>query len=104
VLVGVDGIARVLDFGIAKAAGRATTTREGQIKGKLAYMAPECFQVAEVDRRSDVYSSAVVLWETLTGERLFKGDTDSQTLARILADEVAPPSRISPEVSRELES
>ena len=104
VLVGVDGIARVLDFGIAKAAGRATTTREGQIKGKLAYMAPECFQVGEVDRRSDVYSSAVVLWETLTGERLFKGDTDSQTLARILADEVAPPSRISPEVSRELDA
>jgi DNA-binding LacI/PurR family transcriptional regulator len=104
VLVGVDGVTRVLDFGIAKAVGRATTTREGQIKGKLAYMAPECFQGGEVNRRSDIYASAVVLWETLTGERLFKADTDSQTLARILSDEVAPPSRLASEVSPELDA
>jgi serine/threonine-protein kinase len=104
VLVGVDGVARVLDFGIAKAAGRATTTREGQIKGKLAYMAPECFRLGDPDRKSDIYSAAVVLWETLTGERLFKADTDSQILARILSDTVGPPSRLAPEVSLELDS
>jgi serine/threonine protein kinase/ABC-type sugar transport system substrate-binding protein len=95
VLVGVDGTARVLDFGIAKAVGRAANTRQGQIKGKIAYMAPECFQSFEVNRQSDVYSAAVVLWETLTGERLFKGDTDSQTVARILSDEVPLPSQLA---------
>ncbi len=104
VLVGVDGVARVLDFGIAKAVGRATTTREGQIKGKIAYMAPECFQVRQVDRKADIYAVAVVLWETLTGERLFKADTDSQTLARILGDEVIPPSRFAEEVSSALDA
>jgi serine/threonine protein kinase/ABC-type sugar transport system substrate-binding protein len=104
VLVGVDGIARVLDFGIAKAVGRATTTRDGQVKGKLAYMAPECFQGGIVDSRSDVYSATVVLWEVLTGERLFKGETDSQTLMRVLSGEVTPPSRISAEASRELDA
>jgi serine/threonine protein kinase/ABC-type sugar transport system substrate-binding protein len=103
VLVGVDGVARVLDFGIAKAIGRATTTRNGQIKGKLGYMAPEGFQGGEVNSKYDIYSAAVVLWETLTGERLFKGDTDSQTLALVLTAEVAPPSRISSEVTRELD-
>lgn len=104
ILVGVDGVARVLDFGIAKALGRATATREGQIKGKIAYMAPECFQSGEVIRNADIYSAAVVLWETLTGERLFKADTDSQALARILANEVTPPSRLAPAVSGVLDA
>jgi serine/threonine protein kinase/ABC-type sugar transport system substrate-binding protein len=104
VLVGVDGVARVLDFGIAKAVGRAATTRDGQVKGKIAYMAPECFEFFEVNRQSDIYAASVVLWETLTGERLFKGDTDSQTVARILANEVAPPSLLASEVSPELDA
>jgi eukaryotic-like serine/threonine-protein kinase len=103
ILVGVDGVARVLDFGIAKAVGRATTTREGQIKGKIAYMAPECFKAGEVTRSADIYSAAVVLWETLAGERLFKADTDAQTLSRILSDEITPPSRRAPEVSSALD-
>src|SRR5262249_55543870 len=63
VLVGTDGVARVLDFGIAKAAARAHTTRDGQLKGKLPYMAPEQLKGDEATRRSDVYSAAVVLWE-----------------------------------------
>jgi serine/threonine-protein kinase len=69
VLVGVDGIARVLDFGIAKPAQRVhQSTRTGQLKGKLSYMAPEQFSTGAVDRRADVYSAAVLLWEALTGE------------------------------------
>ena len=60
VLVGTDGAPRVLDFGVAKAAGRLQTTREGQLKGKLAYMAPEQFE-GIATRASDVYSASVVL-------------------------------------------
>lgn len=66
VLVGADGLARLLDFGIAKGKGRLQTTRAGQLKGKVSYMAPEQILGEEPDRRSDVYAAAVVLWETLT--------------------------------------
>ncbi len=96
VLVGADGIARVLDFGIAKAAGRVQVTRDGQIKGKLAYMPPEQLSGRELTRAVDIYAGAVVMWETLTGERLFKGETESETLAKILRDDVLPPSEMVP--------
>jgi serine/threonine-protein kinase len=96
VLVGADGIARVLDFGIAKAAGRVQVTRDGQIKGKLAYMPPEQLSGREVTRAVDIFASAVVLWEALTGERLFKGETDTETLTRILHDDIPPPSAVVP--------
>ena len=94
VLVGADGISRVLDFGIAKAAGRIQVTRDGQIKGKLAYMPPEQLSGRELTRAVDIYASAVVMWETLTGERLFKGETEGETLAKILRDPVIPPSAV----------
>src|SRR3984885_9026799 len=73
ILVGVDGTARVLDFGIAKARGRAHATATGQIKGKFAYMPPEQLHGEELDRRADVYAAGVVLWESLVGGRLFLG-------------------------------
>src|SRR5262249_10094220 len=76
ILVGTDGVARVLDFGVAKAAGRVQTTREGQLKGKLAYMAPEQIHGTPVSRRTDVYASGVVLWEAITGQRLFTGENE----------------------------
>lgn len=98
VLVGADGIARVLDFGIAKAQGRIQVTRDGQIKGKLAYMPPEQLSGKELTRAVDIYASAVVMWETLTGERLFKSETEGETLAKILRDPVLPPSAIAPEL------
>jgi serine/threonine-protein kinase len=92
VIVGFDGMARILDFGIAKAAGRAHTTRDGYLKGKMAYLAPEVVNGASTDRRVDVYASAAVLWETLTGGRLFDGENDSVVLARVLEGAVPPPS------------
>jgi serine/threonine protein kinase len=91
VLVGIDGVARVLDFGVAKAAGRAQTTREGQLKGKLAYMAPEQVR-GSVTRVTDVYAASVVLWEALTGKRLFHGDNEAQVLDRLLRGNDVPPS------------
>ncbi len=92
VLVGTDGVARVLDFGVAKAAGRIQTTREGQLKGKLAYMAPEQLQ-GHVTRQSDIYAAAIVLWEALTGQRLFGGDNEAAVLGKVLNGTVDPPSR-----------
>jgi serine/threonine-protein kinase len=93
ILVGVDGIARVLDFGIAKAASRATSTEDGQIKGKTAYMAPEQLQHGRVDRRTDVFAAAVVLWELLCARRLFFADSPSETIGRVLGQVVEPPHR-----------
>lgn len=100
ILVGADGLSRVLDFGVAKAAGRVHTTREGKVKGKLAYMAPEQIQSGQVTREADIYSAAVVLWEALTGRRLFHADNQTTVLARILAGNVAPPSGTVPGIPK----
>jgi serine/threonine-protein kinase len=84
VLLGADdGIARVTDFGVARAAERSTQTRTGQIKGKLRYMAPEQASEGEVDRRADVFSAGVVLWELLAGRRFFQGENDAKLLLAI---------------------
>jgi eukaryotic-like serine/threonine-protein kinase len=98
ILVGVEGIARVLDFGVAMAAGRAQATGHGRIKGKLSYLAPE--QVHGIaTRQTDVFATAVALWEVLTGKRLFQGDTPRQILSQILTTEIAPPTSHAPHLS-----
>jgi serine/threonine protein kinase len=104
VLVGIDGVARVLDFGVAKASGRARTTRNGQVKGKLAYMPPEQLRGGVVTRSSDVYAAAVVLWETLTLQRLFGADNEGAIVAKILDSRVPRPSEIVPGLSPELDA
>jgi serine/threonine-protein kinase len=96
VLVGTDGVARILDFGVAKAAGRAHTTRDGSMKGKCAYMAPEQVLSQQVTRSTDVFAAGVLLWELLTGQRLFHAETDASTLMKVLHSEVEPPSRVVP--------
>ncbi len=96
VLVGIDGVARLLDFGVAKAAGRAQTTREGQLKGKLAYMAPEQLLGLGVTRETDVYAATVVLWEMLTGARLFAGGSEVDVVAKLLHRDIKPPSMLVP--------
>jgi len=98
ILVGVDGIARVLDFGVAKAHGRAQSTREGQLKGKIPYMAPEQLRGA-VTRRTDIYAAAIVTWEALVGKRLFGGGDEMETFARVVAGATVPPSKAGPDVS-----
>jgi serine/threonine protein kinase/ABC-type branched-subunit amino acid transport system ATPase component len=94
VIVGTDGVVRVIDFGIAKAVGRSNVSREGQIKGKLSYMAPEQIQRGVVNRRTDVYGASVLLWELLTGERLFEGEAEGAILARVLDEQVPAPSTL----------
>jgi serine/threonine protein kinase len=103
VLVGVDGIARVVDFGVAKAVGRLQTTREGALKGKISYMSPEQVSSDAVDRRTDVYAASVVLWEMLAGRRLFSGDAEVRVLQQVMQGPADPPSRYAP-VPRELDA
>jgi serine/threonine-protein kinase len=102
-LIGADGVARVLDFGVAKAVGRAQTTRDGQVKGKLGYMAIEQLRGGEVDRRTDVYAAGVVLWEALTLERLFLADNEGMTVTNVLERKVQPPGSISPDIPKALD-
>jgi eukaryotic-like serine/threonine-protein kinase len=92
ILVGTDGVARVLDFGIAKAVGRLhQTTQDGQLKGKLPYMAPE--QIGGVvSRATDVYAASVVLWEALAGKPLFRGENGAHVLSQVLKGCDVPPS------------
>ena len=104
VVVGTDGLARILDFGVAKAAGRLQMTGEGVIKGKVAYMAPEHLEGREVTAAVDIYAMGVVLWEALAGRRLFAGDDDTTLLVRVLNGVSLPPSHYAPEVSSELDA
>jgi len=92
VIVGGDGQSRVLDFGIAKAAGRVQTTADGQVKGKLAYMAPEQLRGGEVTRKVDIYAASVVLWELLAGKRLFEAENEGAVLTKVLLEEIVAPS------------
>jgi serine/threonine protein kinase len=97
VLVGIDGIPRLIDFGVAKATGRLQTTREGQLKGKIGYIPPEQFEGRPADRRSDIYSASVVLWEAIAGKRLFDGEGEAQILRQIIRGPTEPPSAHAPQ-------
>jgi serine/threonine-protein kinase len=92
VLVGIDGTARILDFGVAKAMHRIQVTREGQLKGKIPYMAPEQLRGEEATRSTDIFAASVVLWETLTGRRLFNAENEGAMVKKILSEPVPPPS------------
>lgn len=98
VLVGVDGVPRLLDFGVAKAGARVQVTKDGQVKGKLSYMSPEQLTSQPVDRRSDLFAAGVVLWEALTGKRLFLADDTQEIIHRIVDLPVPPPSLLNPNV------
>lgn len=96
ILVGVDGVTRVTDFGIAMAEyGASTPTTQGTLKGKIGYMAPEYIRGIRPDARVDVFAMGVVLWEALAGRRLFKGLNDADAFDRLLHHE---PPRLSTEV------
>lgn len=105
IMIGSDGLSRVLDFGVAKATYRAQTTRNGHIKGKLSYMAPEQVNGGEVGPWSDVYAVGVVLWEALTNVRLFKNADSTAIWSRFADDERAlPPSAHNADVSPALDA
>ncbi len=104
ILVGVDGVARVLDFGVAKAAMRAQTTRDGQMKGKLGYMSPEQLHGKGVDRRTDVFAAGVVLWEALTGRRLFDGADAGEIMMKVMSADIPQPGLVVPSIPPQLDS
>jgi eukaryotic-like serine/threonine-protein kinase len=98
-----SGEVKLIDFGVAKVNANATRTLAGTIKGKVNYMAPEQILARGVDRRSDVFSAGVVLWELLTGRPLFGRDSEAATLYAIMNDPIPSPHRYRPEVPAELE-
>ncbi|MEM9188685.1 MAG: serine/threonine-protein kinase [Myxococcota bacterium] len=103
--VGYDGQIKVIDFGIAAAAGRATSTRTGEVKGKLAYMAPEqIHRRTELDRRTDVWAVGVMLWQTFAKRTLFRGHTDAETMFNVLNQEPPDIQSVAPHVPDALAS
>jgi serine/threonine-protein kinase len=89
-----DGTTKVVDFGIAKFSSRMSSTRAGTLKGKLAYMSPEQVHGEPIDRRTDIFALGVVLWELTTGQRLFRSESDLDTLAKVQECNVPRPSTL----------
>jgi serine/threonine protein kinase len=102
-LVSFEGEVKLIDFGIAKAAGKGAKTQAGILKGKFGYMSPEQVRGLPIDRRSDIFSCGIVLYELLTGERLFVGESDFSTLEKVRNVEILPPSTYNRKIPDELE-
>jgi serine/threonine protein kinase len=94
ILVGYDGQIKLVDFGIARAARRVSTTREGVFKGNIGYLSPEQCQRSEVDRRSDVFVLGIVLYELTTGKRLFAQKSEMVVLHELVYEDIPPPSSV----------
>lgn len=103
ILVGTDGRSRIIDFGIAKAAKRITTTTRDVMKGKLAYMSPEQARQQPLDARADLFAVGAVLHEALAGEQLFKGEDQADVLLAVLIGDIPAPSALAPDVPPELD-
>jgi len=103
IMVGLDGVARILDFGVAKATVRFQTTRAGQLKGRIQYMAPEHIRSRAVDRRADIYSVSVLYWEMISGRSLFEADNAGALMMMVLEGTVPSLRAMDPSVSPALE-
>lgn len=99
-----SGATKVVDFGVARSNQQDDQTKTGELKGKLAYMAPEQIREQGLDRRVDLWALGVVLWEVTVGKRLFRREGDADTLFAVLRDEIVPPSRLRPGYPAALEA
>jgi serine/threonine protein kinase/TolA-binding protein len=97
ILVTYDGEVKIVDFGIAKAAGQNTKTREGVIKGKVSYMSPEQASGEAIDKRSDIFSTGILLHEMVTGCRMFDGDA-MQVLSKVREAQLDSSEKVAPEL------
>ncbi len=104
ILVGFDGGVKLIDFGVAKATGRAQATATGMLKGKFPYMSPEQAEGKDLDGRSDIFALGIVLWELLTDNRLFKGENDTAAQRLVIACRVPPPSSYNKDLPPELDA
>ena len=103
VMVSWDGAVKLVDFGIAKAMAATSVSRGNTIKGKVAYMSPEQASAAELDERTDIFAVGVVLHEMLVGDRLFRGATEPEILARVLSQPIPQPIQLEPTVPTDLD-
>jgi serine/threonine protein kinase len=103
ILVGTDGITRITDFGVAKAEASVASTKPGEIKGKFAYLAPEQIRGLPLTRQVDVFAAAVVLWQALTGKKLFRADTPTETLTNILSGPILSVSAFRDDITEALD-
>jgi serine/threonine-protein kinase len=104
ILLGFNGCVKLIDFGVAKAANKVSSTVTGAIKGKYAYMSPEQARGDELDHRSDVFGLGIILYEQLTCARLFKRETDTATLKAVLSAKVVPPSGVVKALPRQIDA
>ncbi len=103
IVVSFDGDVKLIDFGIAKAAGKLSRTAVGTIKGKFGYMSPEQIRGLEIDQRTDIFSLGICMWELLTRKRLFQADNELLVLEKIRNYVIPPPSTIEPGIPEELD-
>ena len=104
VLVGTDGMTRLIDFGIAKTTDGQGRTATGLVKGKVAYMAPEQALGRTLDRRCDVWAAGVVAWELLTGRRMIKAESEAAVLLRVVTEDAPRPSSERPDLPAEIDA
>jgi serine/threonine-protein kinase len=104
VIITYAGEVKIIDFGVAKVDTAAVKTATGMLKGKFAYMSPEYIRSRGLDRRADVFSAGIVLWELLTGRELFGRDTTAGTIFAVMEDPIPPPSEYRPEVPPQLDA